>query len=78
MPPSLGDTSTLGAMFFMIRMMLTPAPKYADLISQEGAARLAAPLLGHVNSEWQAAAREQQILPIDGPSKHLSNSRKSA
>lgn len=54
--PNLTDLSTFGAIRFMLKMMLTPAPNFKDLTAFEGSGRIKDPMLGHENPEWQAAA----------------------
>ncbi|WP_302476819.1 NmrA family NAD(P)-binding protein [Ruegeria atlantica] len=63
--PNVHDTSTLGAMGFMVKMLLTPAPNFRDLAAFEGHARLSAPHLGHQNPDWQAAAKNERLLLLD-------------
>ena len=60
--PNLRETSLPGAIAFMLRMLLTPAPDFRALSEFEGSARLTAPLPGHKNPAWQQAARETRLL----------------
>ncbi|MDU8913179.1 NmrA family NAD(P)-binding protein [Aestuariicoccus sp. MJ-SS9] len=65
--PNVRDASLPGAVGFMLRMLLTPAPDLRQLDSFEGHARLASPRGGHQNPRWQAAAAEGRLLLEDGP-----------
>lgn len=66
--PNMRDASMLGAIGFMVRMLLTPAPDFKKLAGFEGSARLSNPKAGHQNPEWQEAARREQLMLLDGPS----------
>ncbi|MGB0659816.1 MAG: NmrA family NAD(P)-binding protein [Mangrovicoccus sp.] len=65
----LSDTSKLGALAFMIRMMLTPAPSYRAEEAAEGFARLQSPMLAHENAQWRASAEAGglHLLPQNPP-----------
>lgn len=54
--PNLRELSTLGALLFMVKMLLTPAPDFMAFEAAEGSTRIADPKPGHKNAEWQAAA----------------------
>jgi hypothetical protein len=66
--PNMRDASMLGAIGFMVRMLLTPAPDFKKLAGFEGSARLSNPKAGHQTPEWQEAARREQLMLLDGPS----------
>ena len=59
--PNLRDLSTLGALRFMAKMLLTPAPDFADFAAADGSTRLTDPKLGHENPAWQASAKTGRL-----------------
>lgn len=65
--PNVEDASVFGALAFMIRMLLTPAPNFKTLSINEGDARLANPKAGHQNPEWKDAALGESLMLLDGP-----------
>ncbi|WP_120634567.1 NmrA family NAD(P)-binding protein [Ruegeria sp. EL01] len=65
--PNVRDRSLLGSVGFLIKMLATPAPNFRSELSFEGPAHLAAPLLGHQNAQWQAAAADGRLLLQPGP-----------
>lgn len=66
--PNVRDASLFGALAFMLRMLLTPAPDFKNLTALELNAQLRTPLAGHQNVEWQQAARDERLLLQEGPS----------
>lgn len=67
--PNVADTSLFGAMGFMVRMLLTPAPSFKALAEFEGRARLAHPMAGHQNPDWQEAALDGRLMLMDAPGR---------
>lgn len=65
--PNMRDVSVLGALGFMLRMMFTPAPDYAEQSRAEGAARLSKPLLAQENPEWQSFAQAERLMLLGDP-----------
>ncbi len=56
----------LGALAFMMKMMLTRAPDLDRWERERGHPMLAAPLLAHESDEWRAAAEQELLLLQDG------------
>lgn len=70
--PNVDDVSTLGALTFMIRMLLTRAPSFKNLSLSEVETRLDAPLAGHENPIWQEEARNERLMLLDRPNPLLA------
>ena len=64
--PNMSDASFMGALAFMVRMIFTPVPNYADLVRAEGNAQLLKARPGHQNPKWKNFAREQRLMLLDG------------
>lgn len=63
--PNMSETSLLGAMVFMVRMMLTPAPDFRDLEQSGRNARLMNSKLAHENPDWVRSAKAEKLLLLE-------------
>lgn len=63
--PNVRDASLLGAMGFMIRMLLTRPPNFRDLSGFEHNTQLAKPLLAHENPDWKRYASTENLMLLD-------------
>ncbi len=65
--PNVEDASVLGAVLFMLKMLLTPAPGFRREIASEGGATIVRPLAAHDNADWKETAGHGRLLLLDGP-----------
>jgi uncharacterized protein YbjT (DUF2867 family) len=59
--PGMSHMSTIGALRFMAKMMLTPAPDLDAFEAQRGFPKLGNPLLAHENPAWVSDAEKRQL-----------------
>ncbi len=59
--PGMAHLSTIGALRFMAKMMLTPAPDLDAFEAQRGLPKLAHPQLAHENPAWVRNAEKRQL-----------------
>lgn len=57
----MAHLSLPGALRFMVRMMLTPAPDLDAFEVERGFPKLTNPLLAHENSAWTSDAHAQRL-----------------
>ena len=60
--PGLRAGTKLGALAFMVKMMLTRAPDFDRWERQRGHPMLRQPVLAHDSPDWREAAEQQQLL----------------
>ena len=60
--PNVRDMSMLGALRFVVKMMLTPAPTFRALEAAETSVRLDNQMAAHQNADWQKAAIQEQLM----------------
>lgn len=63
--PNLREVSYLGALAFLLRTMLTPAPDFAAMSDREGIAPLRQHRLAHENEDWQRHARSERLMLLE-------------